>query len=257
MMVVCFAMLGIMELKGKKDLPKSNQQNAESVAQLETEESSTSLENDDSSGKVEISTEKPVFTTEQIREYSESETVESGTEVPNSDTEANEDMYPDVSKLTVNDLNVSTMNDYAHIKSDVIFLGNNEGVTITVKASAKGLDTDDILFIYDENLLSVKAKEPFDVDKQTCFEYYVTGNKACNTSIAIVTTYDYLTLGENTSGFILDIIKADSTDGRIVYVTPTGERYHFSEKCAGEYAIKTTYRDATAYEYQPCGKCVK
>ncbi len=43
-------------------------------------------------------------------------------------------------------------------------------------------------------------------------------------------------------------------NGRIVYYTPNGEKYHFSKECAGENARETLYY----YEVQkrePCKKC--
>lgn len=42
---------------------------------------------------------------------------------------------------------------------------------------------------------------------------------------------------------------------RTVYITPTGARYHYSEKCAGDNAIETTLDQAQAQGYTPCGRC--
>ena len=39
-----------------------------------------------------------------------------------------------------------------------------------------------------------------------------------------------------------------------VYITPTGECYHYSRACAGKNAIETSMENATAY-YRPCKKC--
>ena len=51
------------------------------------------------------------------------------------------------------------------------------------------------------------------------------------------------------------IVGMSASDGRVVYVTPTGERYHLSSECAGENYIATTLYDAQCYEYTPCQKC--
>lgn len=162
-----------------------------------------------------------------------------------------------VPKLTASDLKVSSQNDYAHIDTESITLGNGEGVTITVKAPAMGLIPDDIIVLYDDELITVDAKIPLDSDGYTYFKYYITGNETCTTQFVIFTYYDYLAEGENAPGFFFDISKLDSQNGRVVYVTATGERYHYSEKCAGENAIKTTFYDATAGGYTACRKCAK
>ena len=45
-----------------------------------------------------------------------------------------------------------------------------------------------------------------------------------------------------------------STNSRIVYITPTGKRYHFKASCAGKNAIRTTLEKAKATT-TPCKKC--
>ncbi len=44
------------------------------------------------------------------------------------------------------------------------------------------------------------------------------------------------------------------TEG-IVYLTPTGKKYHYSKNCAGDNAIKTTLEIAIEEGKQPCAKC--
>ena len=48
---------------------------------------------------------------------------------------------------------------------------------------------------------------------------------------------------------------ADKATSRTVYITPTGARYHYSAKCAGDNAIETTLDQAQAQGYTPCGRC--
>jgi len=48
--------------------------------------------------------------------------------------------------------------------------------------------------------------------------------------------------------------KLDSKQGKLVYYTPTGEKYHFSKSCAGDNAMETTLNDAEGF-LDPCGKC--
>jgi hypothetical protein len=42
--------------------------------------------------------------------------------------------------------------------------------------------------------------------------------------------------------------------GRIVYVTPYGEKYHCSARCAGDNAMERDYDDIEGV-YDPCKKC--
>lgn len=43
---------------------------------------------------------------------------------------------------------------------------------------------------------------------------------------------------------------------RTVYITPTGEKYHYSKSCAGENAIETTLNEVKD-RYDPCKKCAQ
>lgn len=48
---------------------------------------------------------------------------------------------------------------------------------------------------------------------------------------------------------------AAQTNSRMVYVTPTGKRYHYSASCAGKNATEATLDQATARGLTPCKKC--
>lgn len=52
-----------------------------------------------------------------------------------------------------------------------------------------------------------------------------------------------------------DAVVLEPKDG-VVYITPSGEKYHFSRSCAGKNAIETTL-DAVQGIREPCKKCVK
>ncbi|MGO5027597.1 DUF4236 domain-containing protein [Candidatus Agathobaculum pullicola] len=45
------------------------------------------------------------------------------------------------------------------------------------------------------------------------------------------------------------------TTGRMVYVTPTGKRYHYSASCAGKNATEATLEQAQARGLTPCKNC--
>ena len=162
-----------------------------------------------------------------------------------------------VQGIMSSDIRVSSLTDYAHFSNDTICLGNNEGVFITIEAVNKKMEMEDVVFDYDTSLLNVDVEEPKHKDEKTIISAYVTANEECSTELFITTKYEIETLGEdNAYGYPISIKKLDSSEGRIVFITPTGTKYHYDAGCAGENAIKTTYHDVAMYEYEPCGTCV-
>lgn len=200
-----------------------------------------------------------ISTETQVAEETETSVEETAsitepTEAPTGETDPPSEPV-DCLQISASDLSITTIKDYAHTDTDVIFLGNQEGVTISIVASGTDITWDALALIYDETILNVEMQSPVNTETQTVLKAYVTGKKTGDSEFFICTEYDLATKGEDTEGYYLDIRKLDSSEGRIVYVTPSGEKYHFSESCAGDGATKTTYRDATVYEYEPCGKC--
>lgn len=198
--------------------------------------------------------------TEETENIEETENTEDlGLSVQSSSEEMSEEIVEEtesegigIPELLASDLKVKYQTDYSHKDNDAIVLGNEEGVTITVSVPT-GTVWDAIVIYGDEKLLDIDYQDVEGEDSG--FDIYVTGKEVCNTELVIMTAYELAVKGEEAGGYILNIQKLDSTAGKIVYITPTGEKYHFSGKCAGENAIKTTYRDASAYEYEPCRKC--
>ena len=45
------------------------------------------------------------------------------------------------------------------------------------------------------------------------------------------------------------------TQGRTVYITPTGKRYHYSSSCGGKNSYSVTLQTAQSYGLTPCKKC--
>lgn len=74
--------------------------------------------------------------------------------------------------------------------------------------------------------------------------------------IIVASGYDLYEYADNAECYVVTVNGLDYTDGQLVYVTSTGEKYHFSSSCAGANAITTTYDDALTYNYSPCSKCV-
>ena len=246
-LLVMFIFIGIMiaiENSTEDDTSADNGMNPEIPTSSETEDTVADI-------TVNNTTEGGTAETTARTDTVVDPTTDTTTSTENTETTADWDGL----MLEASDLSVNTLTDYAHTDTEVIFLGNDEGVTITISASAVDMTVDDLVIIYDDSLLSVRISEPARSGSRTEIELYVTGKTSCETEMAICTTYDVETQGDEATGYLLDIRKLNSTEGRVVYVTSSGDKYHFRESCAGSYSTKTTYRDAKAYEYDPCGKC--
>ncbi len=234
--VLLFGFIGVMtmleepsidgqDIPNNKDSIVAESENEEESVHVETESSVSDIFNETRTSEVE----------------SETEQTEEETFVPS---------------LLASDLDVTTKTDYAHTDTEVIFLGTDEGVTISVKSDKASLTTENILLLYDDRLVSANIQEKSN-GSRAHLEIYLTSKKTCETQFAILTTEEYIAYGEECEGYILDIRQLDATEGRIVYVTSTGKKFHYSKACAGDGAYETTYKDAISGGYTPCGNCVE
>lgn len=53
------------------------------------------------------------------------------------------------------------------------------------------------------------------------------------------------------------VAEIDKDNSPTAYITPSGKRYHLSQSCAGENAIKTTIAEASDNGYTPCMNCAQ
>lgn len=246
LVIVLIGFCGVMAAFEKDDLPSEIEPSTSIHEYLDTTLSTT--DNTDSVSTETQPTEEVKASTEETTSITETTEASMGETEPPTES-------VDCLLISASDLAVTTIKDYAHTDTDVIFLGNQEGVTISIVAEGAEVTWDALVLLYDETILNVEMQNPVSTETQTVLKAYVTGRKPGDSEFFICTEYDLVTKGENAEGYYLDIRKLDSSEGRIVYVTPSGEKYHFSVSCAGDGATKTTYRDATVYEYEPCGKC--
>ena len=151
----------------------------------------------------------------------------------------------------------SIRQDYAHIDSDVVRLGNGEGAWFIIEASPATTTADDITFLYDDTMLEIADLKFSTVGNKVKYEVYVKAKKAGVSDVFIAPSYDLWEDFENTPGYSIPVKSLDSSEGKVVYITSSGEKYHFSESCAGTGAYETTVSDAQIYEYGACGKCAK
>ena len=186
---------------------------------------------------------------------------EKGNAVVNETTEQvteeiDADDVPIEQGLLFSELKINGQLDYAHVSNDSIYLGNDEGITFTIETENEVNDIEELVFDYDTSLLNHTVRDFDYEDGKTTIIVYVTALEECNTEFIITTEYELEKRGEEAQGLIFSIRKLDSSEGKVVYVTPTGEKYHYSADCAGENAIRTTYYDAEMLEAEPCGRCV-
>ena len=156
--------------------------------------------------------------------------------------------------IEVIDCSVHTKTEYAHADTDIIKLGNDEKFWITISATPASLIIDDFIFDYDSEMLEIVDVSEDINDNNVKFEIALTSKKAGVSEILICPGYDLFEYGEDAEFYVLTVRGLDSKEGRVVYVSSSGDKYHYSSSCIS-YATKTTLNDALAYEYEPCGKC--
>lgn len=101
--------------------------------------------------------------------------------------------------------------------------------------------------IGNKKIVSIKEISFKTKDDKTVFVFKLKAKKKGKTILLISS------LNGKVSDKIEIKVKEKDTS-RIVYVTPYGEKYHFSKSCAGKNASKTTLNNAKTYK-DPCKKC--
>lgn len=215
-------------------------------AVIEEEQASVDNTVDSSTG----STEEETDDSEEKGNEVANETAEQKTE----EIEANDELIEQ--GLLVDNMSVDCWTDYNHVSKTSIHLGNDEGVTFKISTGIEVNDKEEFIFEYDESLLNLTIKDFDNEGENTTIIVYVTGLKECDKELLITTEYELEQTGEEFGYYPFNIHKLDSSEGKVVYVTDYGEKYHYSAACAGENAIKTTRYDAEMLELGPCGKCV-
>lgn len=153
------------------------------------------------------------------------------------------------------ELRVEVMPDYFHVDSECIVLGEEEGLKLRVTLPGAALTADALSLSYDPAMLDISRSAPVSEDGKSCFTLRITARAAGESELIITALCKELSPGESRAE--LSIRKLDAQAGKLVYITPTGIRYHLSRACAGDGAIKTTLYDALAAGYDPCGSCAR
>ena len=260
-LVICFGYLGIRQGQRPKEEPQSSiTATNESAVEEKIEPAEGNTVTGDSDIKLETKTIVEEENTQE--EVVETETSSSNTdekEIKEAEVKETEESTPysgEYMAVTLSQLELRVETDYVHFDNETIYLGNDERATITIIAPT-GTTMEDLEIGYDSEKLSVEQNKIEDDGSNATMRLFVTGKTEGYTELFVVTKYDIAMYGDKAEGYILNFKKHNSSDGRIVYVTPTGQKYHFSASCAGENAIKTTLYDVTVLEYESCGNCAQ
>lgn len=121
---------------------------------------------------------------------------------------------------------------------------------VTVYMTPAGITKEDFnITNTDNSVVGISDVQVTDDGDKTVLTFTTRALKAGNTKIAVVSSD-----GKTESNAISFTVKEKDTS-RTVYVTPYGEKYHFSSACAGENATATTLNKAKASGKDACGKC--
>lgn len=167
------------------------------------------------------------------------------------------ELEAEVQSLSANDLSIVPTRSITHASYDSLILGNDETVTLEVSCSNKGVSLEDIYYSYDKEVIEVTGKESTDANGFAYVNLYISGIAEGSTELNIYVKEELDQLKDDAPKQSRTVKKLNSVEGRIVYKTPTGKRYHFSEACAGDNSIATTVYDATVLGLGPCGTCAQ
>lgn len=127
-----------------------------------------------------------------------------------------------------------------------------DSYSYTLQILPEGISREDLVVqIGDSNILDFTEDSYYNENGKTIFEFTVTAIAEGETDLQIV-SYD----GKRETGTVCFTLNPRDTSGT-VYTTPTGERYHYSSKCAGKNARATTLNKAKKAGYTPCKKCAQ
>jgi len=165
----------------------------------------------------------------------------------------------DIPYTRITDMSLSMQTEYAHgqdLYDDRMILGNDEMGAIVITASPANLTFDDFYISWESDDLELYYVDPTSDGDTTTLVLYVEGTSPVTDYICIWSSYDLVAQGGAAEPLTVPVVKLDSTDGRVVYVTMSGSKYHYSQECAGDGAIATCYYDVKNTSLDnPCGKC--
>lgn len=152
-----------------------------------------------------------------------------------------------------------TFND----KSDIVLEKGSDNELRKFNASAEGDISDDIFEFVSEN--PEVATIEFEKTNQCIIKGVNSGETYVyiKTKDGLVQSEKLKVIVESQTDKTYQATDSDDTsdnnpidNSRIVYITPTGKKYHYRKTCAGKNAIEKTL-DSVKDSYGPCKKCVQ
>ena len=239
---------GSPEEKKKAEEEKKKAEEEKKKAEEEKKKAEEEKKKAEEEKKKAEEAEKKTETANSAKESTLNSTEDSSQEIPEDDIPYNK----------VDSINVTASFAHAQFDSDIVYLGNGEMTTIYMTASPAGLTLDDFLIDYDDTILSVDIGTLWSDENKNQSGCTITVS-AINpgvSDVVVYSSYDILSKGDEAMGYVVPVKALDSREGSTVYITRSGEKYHFSADCAGPNAEATTLHEAELYEYGPCGNCV-
>ena len=251
----------IEEERKLAEAEKEKQLEAEKEKQLEEEKKKEEERKKEEEKKKEE--ERKQTETEKAKEdknKKESQSDKTSEEInKTSEEKKSEEVVPENPYTYIPRYTISWRTDYGHLSDECITLGNNEKAIVTISAKVADATADDFLIYCEDSSVkySIINVKNDDIYKTTDISISVQASSAGYYDLEIYTCYELYELEDEDDEVEytrISIHKLDSKDGKVVYYTPTGEKYHLSQSCAGANAMETTLYDAEGY-YDPCSKC--
>ena len=122
--------------------------------------------------------------------------------------------------------------------------------TVTVYMTPSGITVDDFSIVgSDTSAVGISNVQVKGDGDKTVLTFTVSALKAGSSEISVISAD-----GKAQSDKLSVTVREKDTS-RTVYVTPYGEKYHFSANCAGKNATETTLNKAKSSGKDACGKC--
>ena len=119
-------------------------------------------------------------------------------------------------------------------------------------AVSEDITTDDFnVSISDESVIEVSNIGIIDNNGKSSITFTLTGKEIGSAKVKLISSDGYT----ESNSMTVTVVEKDTS--RTVYVTYTGQKYHYSSSCAGDNCRSTTLNKAINAGYDPCSKCVK
>lgn len=160
-----------------------------------------------------------------------------------------EDIYSDYIFVTAKI--TPKVESFGFVTTYTQYMEEDESKTYTIELTPGTVKKEDFEFVIsDTNVINVFDVIITNEETKTIASFSVYANSIGSATLQLKAV-DGLTESKEMS---FEIKEKDTSP--TVYTTPYGEKYHYSEECAGSNAIEKTLNKAIEQGFDPCSKCV-